>query len=122
MVHLQLLVRYASDHADEIDLGSEDTSASGGMVFIKAGPSSNEQTTKTYKTKGMIPIDIHPVRVAIGQLYPISGLGQMYGWAANVNANVPSQLMLDKMAIIEYVPEKNTTMPATRTTAVMGGE
>ena len=67
------------------------------MMFTKACPPNNERTKKTYKTKGMIPIDIHPVRVAIGQLYPISGLGQMYGWAANVNASVPGQLMPDKM-------------------------
>ena len=42
----------------------------------------------------MIPIDIHPDRVAIGGLYPIAGLGQTYGWAANVNAGLSSQVLL----------------------------
>ena len=43
------------------------------MTFIATTPTENK---KTHKRKGMIPIEIHPDRVAIGQLPPIAGLGQ----------------------------------------------
>ena len=72
MVHLQLLVRYTGHHTDEVELCAEDP-APGRMTFIATAPKKKK---KTYKRKGMIAMDIHPDRVAIGQLPPMAGLGQ----------------------------------------------
>ena len=47
--------------------------AHGEMTFIMEVPGKDKGT---YSRKGIIPIDIHPDRVAIGQLSPIAGLGQ----------------------------------------------
>jgi hypothetical protein len=71
MEDLQLLVGGAGQHTHKVDLRGE---CSGGHDNLVDRQRREIKTTDIIK--GMIPSAIHPERVAIGWLWPISGLGQ----------------------------------------------